>query len=169
MGQINTAGKHRIIITAAVWAEAKAGNGYIAHITGALPNGDEITHYQAATSTLVKNGKNAGTSMFDVSMELLQDIGMEGDLTTLETLVGKPAIFVCDFEPDKDTGQPRLRVKFLNPAGRAAASQSDVGAFFDKMGHTKTAATPAAAPVAQPVVAPVAQVTPNNAEDEIPI
>lgn len=159
MASLNRAGRHIVTLSNCHWQESKSGNGYNAVLLGTTANGETVTHYMAATETIVRSGKNAGKSMWQVTLDTLMELGMPSDPTKLHELDGQQASFECEFETD-DKGQPRLRVKFVNSLKTRSADPTKVAGFFARLGYQGVASQPAA--TVQPAADPIPDL------DEIP-
>lgn len=128
---ISQPGTYQVTLENCHWEkhEDQQGNmkGYVAVLTGRDAEGETITARQYANANM--RGSTGKTNQ-EYVCELLEKFGMaNGDPNNIAMTNGQPAQFVCEMETGTD-GKERLRVKWINPPGPAAADPSEVAAFF---------------------------------------
>lgn len=146
MKSINEPGDYRVRIKGAYWVKLNEKNGDSNRLQACLPGvcdigGEEheITGYLAFTNTYIQSGKNAGKKLVDLNNELLIQLGMKpvaggyiDPAKLTEELEGKEARFVVDYENDQN-GNPRLRVRFINPVGRESLDPNEAKSIFSNL------------------------------------
>ena len=179
---LNVEGTFQVTLRNAHWTRLQEKDGDARRMSAVLPGyvtvgGEEfcVTAEMMFTRTLISKGRNAGRSVAQVSMETLAQLGMSVDADGLinparltAELEGKQAKFVCEFEEYE--GQNRLRVKFVNPPGRAELAPEEAAAIFTEIVGKSAAPRPAvsaAAPSPRPLPEPAG--VPSQADmEEIP-
>lgn len=146
MKSINEPGDYRVRIKGAYWVKLNDKNGDTNRLQACLPGvcdigGEEaeITGYLPFTNTYIQSGKNVGKKLVDVNNELLIQLGMKpaaggyiDPAKLTEELEGKEARFVVDYENDQN-GNPRLRVRFINPVGRESLDPNEAKSIFSNL------------------------------------
>lgn len=146
MKSINEPGDYRVRIKGAYWVKLNEKNGDSNRLQACLPGvcdigGEEaeITGYLPFTNTYIQSGKNAGKKLVDLNNELLIQLGMKpvaggyiDPAKLTEELEGKEAWFVVDYENDQN-GNPRLRVRFINPVGRESLDPNEAKSIFSNL------------------------------------
>lgn len=146
MKSINEPGDYRVRIKGAYWVKLNDKNGDTNRLQACLPGvcevgGEEceITGYLPFTNTYIQSGKNAGKKLVDLNNELLVQLGMKpgaggyiDPAKLTEELEGREAWFVVDYENDQN-GNPRLRVKFINPVGRESLDPNEASIIFSNL------------------------------------
>jgi hypothetical protein len=165
MKSINEPGEYLVQIKGAYWVKLNDKNGDTNRLQACLPGvcevgGEEaeITGYLPFTNAYIQSGKNVGKKLVDVNNELLIQLGMKpaaggyiDPAKLTEELEGRKARFVVDYENDQN-GNPRLRVKFINSAGREALDPNEAKSIFANLigSQGSTAQRPAFKPVPPP-------------------
>ena len=153
MKSITEPGEYRVKIKGAYWVKLNEKNGDTNRLQACLPgvceiNGEEaeITGYLPFTNTYIQSGKNAGKKLVDLNNDLLIQLGMKpaaggyiDPAKLTEELEGREVWFVVDYENDQN-GNPRLRVKFINSAGREALDPNEAKSIFANLIGSKAAA-----------------------------
>lgn len=159
-------GEYLVTIRGAHWTKLEPKDGDNCRMSAILPGYVTVDGVECVvngelyfTRTLMTSKRNSGRTVAEVSMETLAALGMPVDANGLINparmaveLEGKQARFVCETETYNDV--ERLKVKFINPPGRAELAPADAAAIFAEICKN---ATPR--PAAAPVVAAVRQTT----------
>ena len=144
---IESAGKYEVEIREPHWEDATKDTmpGMALVLPGYVTIGGEeygITGRLYFTSTIIGGGQNQGRPLYEVSAETCERIGMTAPFSPekKDELDGKRAVFVVEEEEYK--GVTRLRVAFVNPAGKESIEDDKARAIWNAMSGGAVTATP---------------------------